>query len=144
MTNVTGHYETSALKETPFRQELAAMIFTDLLDDWKNQKLTKPSADYLMKNLLKDAQDLIQELGIFTSRTSMSEQIKQLQVTVKILSKELHDLVANQASVSSLNGSANALSNVGMFKKSDAILPTGIQTQNESVESITGTPLILT
>jgi hypothetical protein len=125
--NITGYYETCALKETEFRHELIQAIIKDLIDDWKNKKLSPSIGSYLQENLIADIRAILKSLGFYTLRPSATYiEINQLKEEIRVLKEELAALKTlplhrgeeseNRKPTTSDSASIKVLPEVGMFK----------------------------
>ena len=94
--NITAFFEQRAQKETNFRDELSQYIFSTLLVDWKAQALPEEEKVYLQTTTLSDVHDLIQKLGLYTSRSAIFKKVSQLEGLITSLQTEVAELRQGQ------------------------------------------------
>lgn len=148
-SNIIGHYEKHAMKDSPFRNELAQIIFSQLLKDWNTQHLGQQECQYLQVNLLSDLQSELKELSASTSRFSlllmmskMQEKIGELEQEIKVLKENQHGplsmqekMVLSTMSDTTHQDPENSLANlVGQFGAFKVNKPNNNNTNNNEIE----------
>lgn len=97
---VKGHYETAVEKQTPFQDEVANVIFADILMTWQNEQNDDPAHEYFESLLTKDFRSQIGRLAMYVSQQAMVSEVHDLQQKVDALSSQVQQLLGTDVTQS--------------------------------------------